>query len=62
MTMPYITVGRADENGKRQVSLVVSNTVLYLEPELARQVAIDLMIHADRIEKKEMWTALKGET
>ena len=62
MTHTHITVGRAEEEGKSKVALIVSATTVYLAPDLARQVATDLLIHADRIEKKNMWTAIKGET
>lgn len=61
--MPFITVGRAEEKDKKpKVAIVMSDLSLYLEPDLACQVATDLLIHADRIEKKEMWEAIKGET
>lgn len=62
MTTKHVTVGQGFNNeGEPRVVIAMTENVMYMSPEFAKKVALDLLIQVDRIEKKDMWDTLKGE-
>lgn len=63
--MVHIAVGsgfkKDDNDGKMKVVLSASSETVYLSPRQAKNVALDLLIQSDRLEKEESWDLLKGK-
>ena len=63
--MTHVAVGigykEGEHDGKMKIVFTASADTLYLNPYQARNLALDLLIQADRMEKKDTWDALKKE-
>ena len=61
--MTHLAVGigykEGERDGKMKIVFTASADTLYLTPYQARNLALDLLIQANRMEKKETWDALK---
>ena len=61
MTHIAVGIGYKAPNQKMKVVLTASSDTLYLSPKQARDLAVDLIIQADRMEKQDTWDALKQQ-
>ena len=56
-----VGIGYQEAGTKMKIVLTGSDDTFYLSPKQARNLALDLIIQADRLEKENMWDALKGD-